>query len=63
MTTRNNIRQTALLFQPAKFAPCLFGLSKAVPLRVSAKIILAPLAVFFRKALHNPARNGMAGKK
>lgn len=60
---RNNSPQTALLFQPAKFVPCLKGLSKAKPLRVSAKIILASLAVFSRKALHNPARNGLAGKK
>jgi len=38
-------------------------LSKAKPLRVSAKIFRAPLAVFFRKALHNPARDSDAGKK
>ena len=60
---RNKIRQTVFLFQPAKFVPCLSGLSKAGPLRVSEKIFRAPLAVFFRKALHNPARHGMAGRK
>lgn len=32
---RNNIDR--FLFQPAKVAPCLSGLSKAGPLRVSAK--------------------------
>jgi len=38
-------------------------LSKAGPSRVSAKIFRAALAVFFRKALHNPARDSEAGKK
>mgnify|MGYP001099034262 CR=1 FL=1 len=40
-----------------------FGLSKAKSLRVFGKIFRASLAVFSRKALHNPARNGKAGKK
>ncbi|MFS2717224.1 hypothetical protein AAH068_20170 [Bacteroides uniformis] len=41
------------------------GLSKATPFGFAEKIILAPsgLAVFFRKALHNPARDSWAGKK
>jgi len=46
-----------------KGRPVPFGLSKAVPLRVFGKIFRAALAVFSRKALHNPARNGEAGKK
>ncbi|EEB23012.1 hypothetical protein BACDOR_04660 [Phocaeicola dorei DSM 17855] len=46
-----------------KGRPVPFGLSKAGPLRVFGKIFRAPLAVFSRKALHNPARNGEAGKK
>ena len=32
-------KTSAFLFQPAKVAPCLSGLSKAGPLRVSAKIL------------------------
>ena len=56
-------QKTAFLFQPAKVVPCPPGLSKAKPLRVSAKIFRAPLAVFFQKALHNPARDSDAGKK
>lgn len=56
-------KTSAFLFQPAKVAPCLSGLSKAGPLRVSAKIFRAALAVFFRKALHNPVRDCLAGKK
>ena len=56
-------KTSAFLFQPAKVAPCLSGLSKAGPLRVTAKIYRAALGVFFRKALHKPARDGLAGKK
>lgn len=42
-------KTSAFLFQPAKVAPCLSGLSKAGPLRVSAKIFRAALAVFSGK--------------
>ena len=55
-------KTSAFLFQPAKVAPYLSGLSKA-GLTGSAKIFRAALAVFFRKALHNPARDCLAGKK
>ncbi|CAG9881644.1 hypothetical protein M080_5297 [Bacteroides fragilis str. 3397 T10] len=40
-----------------------YGLSKAGPSGFRGKIILAALAVFFPKALHNPTRNDGAGKK
>ena len=60
---KRRIEQVRFLFQPAKVVPCPPGLSKVKPLRVSAKIFRAPLAVFFRKALHNPARDSDAGKK
>lgn len=46
-----------------KVRPVPYGLSKAGPFGFRGKIILAALAVFFPKALHNPARNGGAGKK
>ena len=40
-----------------------FSDGKAGPFGFRGKIILAALAVFFPKALRNPARNGGAGKK
>jgi hypothetical protein len=40
-----------------------YGLCKAGSFGFRGKIILAALAVFFPKALRNPARNGGAGKK
>ncbi|MCS2724486.1 hypothetical protein NXW08_14015 [Bacteroides uniformis] len=46
-----------------KGRPAPHGLSKAGPSRVFGKIFRAALAVFSRKALHNPARDGKAGKK
>jgi hypothetical protein len=39
-----------------------YGLCKAGPFGFRGKIILAALAVFFPKALRNPARHGTAGQ-
>lgn len=46
-----------------KGSPVPIWIEQGRALRVSAKIFRAALAVFFRKALHNPARDCLAGKK
>jgi len=53
----------AFFISACKGRPAPPGLSKAGPSRVFGKIFRAALAVFSRKALHNPARDGKAGKK
>ena len=47
-------KTSAFLFQPAKVAPCLSGLSKAGPLRVSAKIFRAVWQARNKKSAHEP---------
>ena len=58
---RNNTDR--FFISACKVRPVPYGLSKAGPFGFRGKIILAALAVFFPKALRNPARNGGAGKK
>jgi len=60
---KRNSRKDRFFISACKGRPVPSGLSKAKPLRVFGKIFRASLAVFSRKALHNPARNGKAGKK
>ena len=60
---RGHIQPLADRELQGKVGKRFFSDGKAGPFGFRGKIILAALAVFFPKALRNPARNGGAGKK